>query len=76
MGWHHIPEFDYSTADDNAFAGSKSQPTGKITVNLAMNGCAVKAILQGAQIPVANRGTSKSRILALIVYGMVYTLTT
>ena len=31
MGWHKIPEFDsVSSSDDNPFAGSRVQPTGKV----------------------------------------------
>ena len=36
MGWTHIPEVDTaaSTADDNPFAGPKSQPSGKVSVSM------------------------------------------
>ena len=35
MGWHKIPEFDsVSSSDDNPFAGSRVQPTGKVSVKL------------------------------------------
>ena len=35
MGWHQVPEFDSeSSADDNPFAGSRVQPTGKVSVKL------------------------------------------
>ena len=35
MGWHQIPEFDsVFSADDNLFAGSRVQPTGKVSVKL------------------------------------------
>ena len=34
MGWHKIPEFDSGSAsDDNPYAGSRVQPTGKVSVN-------------------------------------------
>ena len=41
MGWHQIPEFDsVSSSDDNPFAGSRVQPTGKVSVKLlATTGC-------------------------------------
>ena len=34
MGWSHIPNMDNTTfsAEDNPFAGPKSQPTGKVFV--------------------------------------------
>ena len=32
MGWHKIPELDsFSSSDDNPFAGSRVQPTGKVS---------------------------------------------
>ena len=36
MGWTHIPDMDTATAtsDDNPFAGPKTQPTGKVSVNM------------------------------------------
>ena len=35
MGWHQIPEFErVFSADDNPFAGSRVQPTGKVSVKL------------------------------------------
>ena len=38
MGWHQIPEFDsVSSADDNPFAGSRVQPTGKVSVKLLVD---------------------------------------
>ena len=38
MGWHQIPEFDsVSSADDNPFAGSRVQPTGKVSVKLPVD---------------------------------------
>ena len=38
MGWHQIPEFDsVSSADDNPFAGSGVQPTGKVSVKLPVD---------------------------------------
>ena len=35
MNWHKVPEFETvsSTADDNPFAGARSQPTGKVPVD-------------------------------------------
>ena len=31
MGWHKVPEFkSVSSSDDNPFAGSRVQPTGKV----------------------------------------------
>ena len=42
MGWHQIREFDSeSSADDNPFAGSRAQPTGKVSVKLPVEttGC-------------------------------------
>ena len=36
MGWPQIPEFDgVSSADDNPFAGSRVQPTGKVSCQVA-----------------------------------------
>ena len=38
MGWHQIPEFDsVSSADDNPFASSRVQPTGKVSVKLPVD---------------------------------------
>ena len=38
MGWHQIPEFNgVSSADDNPFAGSQVQPTGKVSVKLPVD---------------------------------------
>ena len=38
MGWHQITEFDsVSSADDNLFAGSRVQPTGKVSVKLPVD---------------------------------------
>ena len=36
MGWHQIPDFDSpsSSMDDNPFAGSRTQPTGKVSIKL------------------------------------------
>ena len=40
MGWHQIPEFDsVSSADDNPFAGSRVQPTGKVSLKLPVDYC-------------------------------------
>ena len=47
MGWHQISDFDSasSSLDDNPFAGSRTKPTGKVSVKLPvdagwMSGCA------------------------------------
>ena len=39
MNWHRIPEFESvsSTADDNPFAGTRVQPTGKVSVKLPVD---------------------------------------
>ena len=38
MGWHKVPEFDsVSSSDDNPFAGSHVQPTGKVSVKLPVD---------------------------------------
>ena len=38
MGWHKIPEFDsVSSSDDNPFASSRVQPTGKVSVKLSVD---------------------------------------
>ena len=38
MGWHDIPEFDrVLSSDDNPFAGSRVQPTGKVSVKLPVD---------------------------------------
>ena len=38
MGWDKIPEFDsVSSSDDNPFAGSQVQPTGKVSVKLPVD---------------------------------------
>ena len=36
MGWTHIPDMDTAaaTSDGNPFAGPKSQPMGKVSVNM------------------------------------------
>ena len=35
MGWHQIPEFNSApSSDDNPFAGSRVQPTGKVSVKM------------------------------------------
>ena len=36
MGWHQIPDFDSlsSSQDNNPFAGSRAQPTGKVSIKL------------------------------------------
>ena len=37
MGWHKVPEFEtVSSSDDNPFAGSRVQPTGKVSVKLPL----------------------------------------
>ena len=38
MGWHKVLEFEsVSSADDNPFAGSRVQPTGKVSVKLLVD---------------------------------------
>ena len=39
MGWHQIPDYDQSSSslDDNPFAGSRTQPTGKVSVRLPVD---------------------------------------
>ena len=39
MGWHQIPDFDSasSSLDDTPFAGSRVNPTGKVSVKLAVD---------------------------------------
>ena len=38
MGWHKVPEFEsVSSSDDNLFAGSRVQPTGKVSVKLLVD---------------------------------------
>ena len=39
MNWHRVPEFETvsSTADDNPFAGTRVQPTGKVSVKLPVD---------------------------------------
>ena len=38
MGWHKVPEFEsVSCSDDNPFAGSCVQPTGKVSVKLPVD---------------------------------------
>ena len=39
MNWHRVPEFETvsSTADDNPFAGTRVQPTSKVSVKLPMD---------------------------------------
>ena len=37
MGWHKVTEFEsVSSSDDNPFAGSRVQPTGKVSVKLSL----------------------------------------
>ena len=38
MGWHKVPEFEsVSSSDDNPFASSRVQPTGKVSVKLPVD---------------------------------------
>ena len=39
MGWHQIPDYNNtsSSLDDNAFAGSRAMPTGKVSVKLPVD---------------------------------------
>ena len=39
MGWHQIPDYDHALAflDDNPFAGSRTKPTGKVSVRLPVD---------------------------------------
>ena len=38
MGWHKIPEFDsVSSSDDNPFASSRVQPTGKVSMKVPVD---------------------------------------
>ena len=37
MGWNKIPEFETVSSDDNPFAGSCTQPTGKTSVKLPVD---------------------------------------
>ena len=39
MGWHQIPDFDSasSSLDDNRFAGSRAQPTWKVSIKLPVD---------------------------------------
>ena len=38
MGWHKVPEFEsVSSSDDNPFAGSRVQPTSKVSVKLPVD---------------------------------------
>ena len=37
MGWLQIPEFDSVSADDNPFASSRVQPTGKVSVKFLID---------------------------------------
>ena len=38
LGWHKVPEFEsVSSSDDNPFAGSGVQPTGKVSVKLPVD---------------------------------------
>ena len=39
MGWHQIPDYDSaaSSLDDNPFAGSRTKPTGKVSVKLPVD---------------------------------------
>ena len=38
MGWHKVPKFEsVSSSDDNPFAGSRVQPTGKVSVKLPVD---------------------------------------
>ena len=39
MNWHRVPEFETvsSTADDDPFAGTCVQPTGKVSVKLPVD---------------------------------------
>ena len=39
MDWHKVPEFETvsSAADDNSFAGTRVQPSGKVSVKLLVD---------------------------------------
>ena len=39
MGWKQVPEFDSSSSflDDNPFAGTRSQPTSKVSVKVLVD---------------------------------------
>ena len=38
MGWHKVPDFEsVSSCDDNPFASSRVQPTGKVSVKLPVD---------------------------------------
>ena len=40
MGWHQVPEVEtVSSSDDNPFAGTHSQPTGRVSVKLPADDC-------------------------------------
>ena len=45
MGWHKVPEFEsVSSSDDNPFASSRVQPTGKVSVKLPVDDWLCKKI--------------------------------
>ena len=47
MGWHKVPEFEsVSSSDDNPFAGSRVQPTGKVSVRLPVDDWLCKKSLE------------------------------
>ena len=39
MGWHQIPDYNHASTslDDNPFAGSRTKPTGKVSVRLPVD---------------------------------------
>ena len=70
MNWHRVPEFETvsSTADDNPFAGARTQPTGKVSVKLvercpASTSPSRRATPPGTPTTLASSGISLSKPL-------------
>ena len=60
MGWHQIPEFDsVSSADDNPFAGSRVQPTGKVSVKILVDNWLCRK-MENLNLPIAEGNPSRN----------------
>ena len=61
IGWYQIPDFDSlsSSLDDNPFAGSRAQPTGKVSIKLPADDWLCRK-LEKLNITIAERYPSKN----------------
>ena len=68
MGWHKVPEFEsVSSSDDNPFAGSRVQPTGKVSVKLPVDDwlCKEKSLIWKSLISPSQRATLQETLILL-----------